>query len=87
VEYNGIVEWDWENFPMDESVLVQYKSWKERSCQHHWQPFLFSHDYLVLYNLEKRGFVIVRASNTTIQGNQFVFPEDKVIAMIPESLK
>lgn len=39
-------------------------------------------DYLVLYNLEKRGFVIVRASNVTIQGNQFVFPEDKVIAMI-----
>ena len=39
-------------------------------------------DYLVLYNLEKRGFVIVRANNTNIQGNQFVFPEDKVIAMI-----
>jgi hypothetical protein len=39
-------------------------------------------DYLVLYNLEKKGFVIVRANNTTIQGNLFIFPEDKVIAMI-----
>jgi hypothetical protein len=39
-------------------------------------------DYLVLYNLEKKGFVIVRASNVTIQGNQFIFPEDKLIAMI-----
>jgi hypothetical protein len=26
VEYNGITEWDWENFTMDENVLVQYKS-------------------------------------------------------------
>jgi len=25
-EYNGIVEWYWENYPMDENVLSQYKS-------------------------------------------------------------
>ncbi len=26
VEYNGVVEWEWENYPMDENVLSQYKS-------------------------------------------------------------
>ena len=25
-EYNGIAEWYWENYPMDENVLSQYKS-------------------------------------------------------------
>jgi hypothetical protein len=25
-EYNGIVEWYWEDYPIDENVLSQYKS-------------------------------------------------------------
>ena len=38
-------------------------------------------DYLIIYNLEKNGIVIVRANNVIIQGNLFIFPEDKIIAM------
>jgi hypothetical protein len=25
VEYNGIKEWEWESFPIDNNVLIQYK--------------------------------------------------------------
>ena len=38
-------------------------------------------DYLVLYKLEKNSFIIVRSSNTTVQGNLFKFPKDKIISM------
>ena len=37
-------------------------------------------DYLVLYNLEKQGVLIVRGKEAMVQGNMFVFPEDKIIA-------
>lgn len=37
-------------------------------------------DYLALYNLEKQSAIIVRGENVAINGNFFVFPQEKVIS-------
>lgn len=37
-------------------------------------------DYLALYNLKSKSAIIVRGDNVEVQGNYFVFPEDKVIS-------
>ena len=37
-------------------------------------------DYLILYNIEKKGMVVVRGKDAAVQGNLFVFPEDKLVA-------